>query len=48
MRDKLIHQYFGTDLVWETASTILPQFRTRIAELLESVGTEDLKDKFES
>jgi uncharacterized protein with HEPN domain len=35
MRDKLIHQYFGVKLevVWETAVTVLPDFRSRISNL---------------
>lgn len=36
MRDKLIHHYFGVDLdlVWHTASSVVPAFRKRAAELL--------------
>jgi len=45
MRDKLIHDYFGVNLdrVWATASTILPPFRARIAELLAQTEREDLE-----
>ena len=50
MRDKLVHHYFGVDLdlVWETASNILPSLRIRIAELLEIIGTDGSEDRFES
>ncbi|QYZ79207.1 DUF86 domain-containing protein [Methanofollis formosanus] len=36
MRDKLIHHYFGVDMriVWETARTDLPVFRSRIESIL--------------
>lgn len=39
MRDKLIHHYFGVDLelVWQTASSVVPQFRTRVAELVREL-----------
>ena len=44
MRDKLIHQYFGTDrsLVWDTASKVLPPFRSRIDELLSQEFNADI------
>ncbi len=37
MRDRLIHGYFGVDLeiVWETATRLIPELRTRLAEVVE-------------
>ena len=42
MRDKLIHHYFGVklNLVWKTASEIVPPFRTVVAKLLSDLGDE--------
>jgi uncharacterized protein with HEPN domain len=39
MRDKLIHEYFGVDLmlVWDVIERELPALRPRIAALLDSV-----------
>ncbi|MBI2872529.1 MAG: DUF86 domain-containing protein [Chloroflexi bacterium] len=36
MRDRLIHGYFGVDLeiVWETATRLVPELRPRLAEVL--------------
>ncbi len=36
MRDKLIHHYFGVklDIVWDTVSSILPDFRKQIEDIL--------------
>lgn len=36
MRDKIVHQYFGVDLevMWMTASMILPSFRETVVRLL--------------
>ncbi len=38
MRDKLIHQYFGVDLVavWDSVEQDLPFIKKKIVELLES------------
>jgi uncharacterized protein with HEPN domain len=38
MRDKLIHAYFGTDatIVWETATSLIPTLRPRVAQVLET------------
>jgi uncharacterized protein with HEPN domain len=37
MRDRLIHGYFGVDveIVWETATKLLPELRPRLAQVLE-------------
>jgi len=37
MRDKLIHDYFGTDykIVWTTIETKLPEFRKDIDKIIE-------------
>lgn len=37
MRDRLIHDYFEVDLtiVWDVASTRVPELRTLIAEIIE-------------
>ena len=37
MRDKLIQHYFGVDLqlVWHTASEVVPAFRKRVSRLIE-------------
>lgn len=37
MRDRLIHGYFGVDveIVWETATRLVPELRPRLAEVLE-------------
>jgi uncharacterized protein with HEPN domain len=42
MRDKLIHHYFGVklNLVWKTASEVVPPFRTVVAKLLSDLGEE--------
>ena len=42
MRDKLIHHYFGVklELVWTTASVIVPPFRTVVANLLLGIAEE--------
>lgn len=39
MRDRLIHAYFGVDLVsvWTTVQTDIPQLHVQIMELLEMV-----------
>ena len=39
MRNQLIHNYFGVDLdlVWLTATTILPDFRNTIAAMLDEL-----------
>lgn len=40
MRDKLIHNYFGVDLiqVWSAATEDLPALEERVREILESFG----------
>ena len=40
MRDWLIHGYFGGDveIVWETATRLVPELRTRLAEVLGEEG----------
>jgi uncharacterized protein with HEPN domain len=37
MRDRLIHGYFGVDveIVWETATRLVPELRPRLADVLE-------------
>ncbi|MBI2917088.1 MAG: DUF86 domain-containing protein [Chloroflexi bacterium] len=37
MRDRLIHGYFGvdTEIVWETATQLVPELRPRLAQVLE-------------
>jgi len=37
MRDRLIHGYFGVDveIVWETATRLIPELRPRLAQVLE-------------
>ena len=39
MRDKIVHQYFGVDLevMWMTASTVLPPFRETVLRLLAEI-----------
>jgi uncharacterized protein with HEPN domain len=36
MRDKLIHDYFGTDarIGWETATALIPELKPQIAQVL--------------
>jgi uncharacterized protein with HEPN domain len=44
MRDKLIHHYFGVklDIVWETVTQVLPEFRSFIANVLsEPASSQD-------
>lgn len=38
MRDKLIHDYFGTDarIVWETATALIPELKPQIAQVLDA------------
>ncbi len=38
MRDRLIHDYFGVDytIVWDVATTKLPDLRTKLQALLEA------------
>lgn len=38
MRDRLIHDYFGVDytIVWDVATTKLPNLREKLQELLEA------------
>ena len=40
MRDKLIHHYFGVklDLVWKTASEVLPPFRAVVVTLQSNLS----------
>ena len=40
MRDKLIHDYFGVDytIVWDVATTKLPDLREKLQALLEKIG----------
>ena len=40
MRDKLIHDYFGVDytIVWDVATTKLPDLREKLQALLEKTG----------
>ncbi len=42
MRDKLIHEYFGVDmvLVWDVVSGELPSLRPRLESLAEQVGAD--------
>ena len=42
MRDRLIHGYFGVDyeLVWDVASTKVPQLRELLNRLLEELTAE--------
>jgi uncharacterized protein with HEPN domain len=37
MRDKLIHDYFGTDarIVWETASALIPELKPQVVQVLD-------------
>ena len=37
MRDRLIHGYFGVDreIIWETATRLVPELRPRLADVLE-------------
>src|SRR5438309_2097706 len=39
MRDTLIHRYFGVklELVWQVIETDLPDFKARVAEMLDTV-----------
>jgi uncharacterized protein with HEPN domain len=39
MRDRLIHDYFGVDytLVWDVATTKLPELCTRLQDLLKAL-----------
>ena len=39
MRDRLIHDYFGVDytIVWDVATTKLPDLRKRLQSLLETI-----------
>ncbi|HDP69886.1 MAG TPA: DUF86 domain-containing protein [Actinobacteria bacterium] len=39
MRDRLIHNYFGVDytIVWDVATTKLPDLREKLQELLEAI-----------
>jgi uncharacterized protein with HEPN domain len=38
MRDRLIHDYFGVDytIVWDVATTKLPELRVKLQALLQS------------
>ncbi|WAC07997.1 MAG: DUF86 domain-containing protein [Thermodesulfobacteriota bacterium] len=40
MRDRLIHDYFGVDytIVWDVATTKLPDLRAKLQTLLEATG----------
>ena len=40
MRDRLVHDYFGVDytIVWDVATTKLPELKTKLQDLLASVG----------
>ncbi len=39
MRDRLIHDYFGVDytIVWDVATTKLPDLREKLQSLLETI-----------
>ena len=39
MRDRLIHDYFGVDytIVWDVATTKLPDLRSKFQSLLEAI-----------
>ncbi len=39
MRDRLIHDYFGVDytIVWDVATTKLPDLRSKLQTLLEAI-----------
>lgn len=39
LRDKLIHDYMGVDLVavWEIATRSLPELRSRVAKIIEEL-----------
>ena len=43
MRDRLIHGYFGVDytIVWDVATTKLVDLRSKLKELLKTIGTHD-------
>lgn len=43
MRDHLIHGYFGVDMeiVWATATRLVPDLRPRLAEVLDAEGKRD-------
>lgn len=43
MRDKLIHDYFGIDLmeVWSSATEDVPQLKTRVIQILRQVDNDD-------
>ena len=43
MRDKLIHDYFGTDarIVWETATALIPELKPQVALVLEQELSEN-------
>ena len=40
MRDRLIHDYFGVDypIVWDVATTRLPDLRSKLQTLLKVTG----------
>ncbi|MEA3221872.1 MAG: DUF86 domain-containing protein [Thermodesulfobacteriota bacterium] len=46
MRDRLIHGYFGVDyiLVWETIKRDIPEVKTQIAGILNSIGEKDNRE----
>lgn len=46
MRDRLIHGYFGVDfaLVWETIEQYIPEVKSQIAEILNSMGRKDNRE----
>mgnify|MGYP002735375362 CR=1 FL=1 len=45
MRNIVIHEYFGIDveIVWETATRNLPPLGSMLREVIEVLGTDDLK-----
>ena len=53
MRDRLIHDYFGVDytIVWDVATTKLPDLREKLQSLLETIvkrqqaGAPDVKSR---
>lgn len=38
MRDKLIHNYFGVDIVWPTVKRDSPALNQRLREIIEKEG----------
>lgn len=47
MRDKLIHAYFGVrlELVWNTASELLPPLKMVFTQIYNEIETSDAKEE---